>query len=259
MHEPMYDHPGVTDAMDRLTEWDVDIVPPRIEEGKAKIAGEEAIALAVARAATDDPLAGSRVVVTSGGTAEPVDPVRVLATRASGRTGRAVAKACYVAGAAVTLVHPDGDVPYADVEQTETAAEMTAAAVDAAADADALVSAAAVGDFTLEERSEKIRSGEPVTLDLEPTPKLLDTVREKFPGLPMVGFKAEAGGDDDAMAERARDLRDRVGLAFVVANDASVMGAEETRALVVDDDVDTYEGSKAGLGRRVAAELAGAL
>jgi phosphopantothenoylcysteine decarboxylase/phosphopantothenate--cysteine ligase len=112
----------------------------------------------------------------------------------------------------------------------------------------------------VERAAEKIRSGESLTLDLEPTPKLLDTVRESHPDLTMVGFKAETSGDDDAMIGRARDLCDRVGLAFVVANDATVMGADETRALFVfDRRTETYVGSKAGLGGRVADALAAAM
>ncbi len=125
MHEPMYDHPGVLDAIDRVESWGVDFVDPRIEEGKAKIATEEAIVTATARAADDRPLADEHVVVTAGATTESVDPVRTLSNRSSGRTGRAVARACYARGADVTLVHDGPDVPYATVEQVESAAEMT--------------------------------------------------------------------------------------------------------------------------------------
>jgi len=263
MHEPMYDHPGVLDAIDRVASWGVDFVDPRIEEGKAKIASEDAIVTAVARATTPDPLAGRHVVVTSGATTESVDPVRTLSNRASGRTGRAVARACHVSGADVTLVHDGPDVPYADVRPVESAAAMidvvsAAVAGDGDGDpADALVSAAAISDFTVARAADKIRSGEAITLELEPTPKLLDTVRADHPDLPMVGFKAETSGDDAAMIERARTLRDRVDLAFVVANDASVMGDDDTRVLVVDgDEVDRFRGSKTGLGRRVADRLA---
>ncbi|MEF8856726.1 MAG: bifunctional phosphopantothenoylcysteine decarboxylase/phosphopantothenate--cysteine ligase CoaBC [Haloplanus sp.] len=264
MHEPMYDHPGVLDAIDRVESWGVDFVDPRLEEGKAKIASEEAIVTATARATTPSTLTDRHVVVTSGATTESIDPIRTLSNRASGRTGRAVARACYVRGAAVTLVHDGPDVPYADVRRVESATEMVDAvrtAVDGeGTPADALVSAAAIGDFTVETAPEKIRSGDPVTLELEPTPKLLDTIREARPDLTMIGFKAETSGDDDTMIERARRLRDRVGLAFVVANDASVMGDDETRALFVHDgEVASYAGSKAGLGARVAAELAAEL
>ncbi len=151
-------------------------------------------------------------------------------------------------------------MPYADVVDVESAAEMTAAAVEACADADALISAAAIADYTVEPSEGKIRSGEAsLTLELTPTPKLLDAVRDEYPALPLVGFKAEPGGDDEALAAKARETLERVDLAFVVANDAGVMGAEDTRALVVHREgagFDAYTGSKLGLGLRVADELA---
>jgi len=271
MHEPMYDHPGVLEAIERVESWGVSFVDPRIEEGKAKIATVDAVALGTARAAGERPLSDRHVVVTAGATAESIDPVRTLTNRASGRTGRAVARACYVRGADVTLVHgtggsgwrPVGDAldgpadPYATVERVGSAAEMLAATREAVSDADTLVSTAAIGDYTVESRDEKIRSGQSeLTLDLSPTPKLLDEVREDHPDLTVVGFKTETSGDDDAMVEQARALRDRVGAAFVVANDASVMGAADTRALLVDEAVATFEGTKAGLGAAVADRLA---
>ncbi|WP_129115178.1 bifunctional phosphopantothenoylcysteine decarboxylase/phosphopantothenate--cysteine ligase CoaBC [Halegenticoccus tardaugens] len=256
MHEPMYDHPGVLDAIERVESWGVAFVPPRIEEGKAKIATEEAIVTAVARATAERTLAGKRVVVTAGATSERIDPVRVLTNRASGMTGRAVARACHVRGADVTLVHDGPDVHYAETMRVESAAGMLAACEEACEGADALVSAAAVSDFTVDPAAEKIRSGEPLTLDLEPTPKLIDEMRGAYPDLVVVGFKAETSGDDDAMVSEARRIMDRAGLAFVVANDASVMGKAETRALVVRADaVDEFGGDKDALGDRVAAEL----
>ncbi|MDQ2071412.1 bifunctional phosphopantothenoylcysteine decarboxylase/phosphopantothenate--cysteine ligase CoaBC [Haloarcula sp. H-GB4] len=257
MHEPMYDHPGVLDAIDRVESWGVEFVDPRIEEGKAKIATEEAIVTATARAAGDRPLADKHVVVTAGATTESVDPVRTLSNRSSGRTGRAVARACYVRGADVTLVHDGPDVPYATVERVESAAEMTEATRRVADSADALVSAAAISDYTVEQAPEKIKSGRAeLALTLEPTPKLIDTVRADHPDLPIVGFKVETEGDDETLVERAREIRERTGLAFVVANDASVMGDDETRALLVGADAATeYVGEKQGLGARVAAEL----
>ena len=263
MHEPMYDHPGVLDALDRIESWGVDVVDPRLEEGKAKIATEEAIVTAVARATAEETLAGKHVVVTAGATAEAVDPVRILTNRASGKTGRAVARACHVRGADVTLVHDGGDVHYADTVTVESAAEMHDAVLaavggrDGDTAADALVSAAAISDYTVEAAAEKLRSGEPRSLDFDPTPKLLDRVREAHPDLTVVGFKTETSGDDDAMIDAARGLRDRVDCAFVVANDASVMGDDDTRTLFVDRDTATaFAGSKTALGGEVADRLA---
>ncbi len=256
MHEPMYDHPGVIEALDRLESWGVTFADPRIEEGKAKIAANDTIALETARAATPSPLEGCHVAVTAGATSEAVDPVRVLTNRASGRTGREVARACYVRGADVTLLHDGGDVPYAAVRGVESAADLLAAALDVAPDADALVSAAAVGDFTVATSDEKIRSGEERTLSLTPTKKVLDEVRAVHPDLPLVGFKLETTESDEALTAAARTTLERVDLAFVVANDASAMGGDQTRALIVDRESATeYAGDKAGLGAAVATRL----
>ena len=237
MHEPMYDHPGVLESLDRLEEWGVSFVDPRVEEGKAKIATEADIVTETARAAGPDPLDGRHVVVTSGATTERIDPVRVLTNRSSGRTGRAVARACYAHGADVTLVHDGPDVSYATVERVE--------------------SAAAIGDYTVAESDGKLRSGQELTLELQPTPKLIDTVREEHPDLTVVGFKLETAGDDEALVARARRTLERAGLAFVVGNDATVLGSEETRTLFVRESGTTeFVGSKDELGLRIAAELA---
>ncbi|MDG5759256.1 bifunctional phosphopantothenoylcysteine decarboxylase/phosphopantothenate--cysteine ligase CoaBC [Natronococcus sp. A-GB1] len=274
MHEPMYDHPGVLEAIETVEHWGVEFVDPRLEEGKAKIASEEAIVAGVARTVGGRPLEGRHVVVTSGATSETIDPVRVLTNRSSGKTGRAVARACAVRGADVTLVHgvvgPHSleagggseweSIPGVEVERVESAAEMLDATREGCEDADALVSVAAIGDYTLESSSEKIRSGQELSLELEPTPKLIDEIRETHPDLPIVGFKTETSGDDEAMIDRARETLERATLEFVVANDASVMGSDRTRALLVrGEETSSYTGSKTGLSLEVADSLAAVL
>jgi len=260
MHAPMADHPGVVDAMDRLESWGVPIVDPELAEGKAKLAAEAALVVETARAVDDGRLDGVSVAVTSGATTEPIDPLRTLTNRSSGKTGRAVARACYVQGADVTLLHNGGPVPYADVRSIETAAELVEAASDAADGADALISAAAIADYRVDDPAEeKIRSGQELSIDLTPAPKLLDAVRDAHPDLPLVGFKAETTGDD-AMTASARELLDRVDCAFVMANDASVMGEDRTETLfVTPDEVTRFAGSKADLGFAVAERLANVL
>jgi phosphopantothenoylcysteine decarboxylase/phosphopantothenate--cysteine ligase len=266
MHEPMYDHPGVLEAIERLESWGLSFADPVIAEGKAKMASDEAISAAVARAAGDRPLSGRHVVVTAGATSEAIDPVRVLTSRASGRTGRAVARACYARGASVTLVHGhlagrDAiDVPWATLERVEGTDELRDRTLSLVEHADAFVSAAAIGDYTVETSPTKLSSGEPRSIELEPAPKVLDAVRESCPDLPIVGFKTEAGIDEDGLIEAARSLRSRVDAAFVVANDAAVMGEAETRAtLVTAEATDSYSGEKAGLGGTVAERLAAVL
>jgi phosphopantothenoylcysteine decarboxylase/phosphopantothenate--cysteine ligase len=164
-------------------------------------------------------------------------------------------------GADVTLVHAGiGDPPETPGVETigvESTADLLAATLEAAGGADALVASAAVGDFTVETRDKKIRSGEPVTLNFRPTPKVITEVREAHPDLTVVGFKLEPGADDEAMVAEARALMDRTGLTIVVANDARALGGAETRALLVrpEGEPEVVEGSKADLGARVADAL----
>ncbi|MFP4627824.1 MAG: bifunctional phosphopantothenoylcysteine decarboxylase/phosphopantothenate--cysteine ligase CoaBC [Halobacteriales archaeon] len=262
MHEPMYDHPTVAENLERLqSRHEAVVVPPRLEEGKAKIAAAEAIALGVARAVRSAPLAGRHVAVSAGATAEAIDPIRVITTRASGRTGRAVAKGLYALGAEVTLLQADGDErAYAEVVPVETAEAMREAAVDLADEVDAYVAAAAVSDFVPTPREEKIPSGAPLELTFEPTAKVIGAVRDVAPSLPIVGFKAETAAADEALVDSARELLAANDLAFVVANDASVMGAVDTRVLVVDrDDTEELAGSKRAVGLAVAERLAAEL
>jgi phosphopantothenoylcysteine decarboxylase/phosphopantothenate--cysteine ligase len=164
------------------------------------------------------------------------------------------------------LIHGDvlGDRPdthYAKTTWIESVTQLQEATFAAVPEADALISAAAISDYTVEAASEKIRSGEEeLSLTLTPTPKLVDAVREQYPELTLVGFKAETGGDDAALVERARSLRERIDAGLVAANDASVMGADRTRALLVDaGSYDSYEGEKPGLGLAVADRVASAL
>ncbi len=263
MHAPMADHPRVEANLDTLSDdLGATIVPPIIEEGKAKLASDDAIALAVARAAGERPLSGHRIGVTSGTTAEALDPVRILTTRASGRTGRAVARALYVRGAEVVLLHNDDvNVPYAEVRPVETASDLAAAAVDAVDEGlDAFIAAAAVTDFSPDRREEKIRSGESISVEFHPTPKVLARVRKADATLPIIGFKAETNADDESLVSRAREHLDRYDLAFVVANDAAVMGESDSRVFFVTEEAaEPVAGSKDAVGDAVAERVTAVL
>ncbi len=263
MHEPMYDHPGVVENLERLrSRYDVTIVDPRLEEGKAKIAEDEAIVIDTARATGDRPLEGRRIAVTSGPTHEMIDPVRMISTRASGRTGQAVAKALYIRGAEVELIRAEGDsVTYATVHQARSASDMEVIALDLIEDGiDAYVSAAAIGDYSVEPTSQKLPSGETRTLDLSSTPKVIRSVREAAPSLPIVGFKAESTEDDTSLEAAGRELLEAHQLTFVVANHVSVMGADEARILVLDESsTESFEGSKDEVADTIADRIADSL
>ena len=107
MHESMYRHPAVNENIKKLESWGITIIPPRLEEQRAKIAGIEEIVNYTMRGAGEGTLRGKCVLVTSGACREPVDDVRVLTTRATGAMGRAVALEAFRLGADVTVVHRD--------------------------------------------------------------------------------------------------------------------------------------------------------
>jgi phosphopantothenoylcysteine decarboxylase/phosphopantothenate--cysteine ligase len=221
MHHSMYRHPATGHHIALLKEWGITVIGPRIEEGKAKIAKTGDIILHCERALLGRPLAGKRVLVTSGSCREPVDDVRVLTTRSSGEMGREIALQAFRLGAEVTVVHRD-TFPCVRNVFSETAADMQDAVHRNLREirADIFLSAAAISDFAPVRHTGKIRSGKPVMLSLEPLPKLIGEVLSRYHPV-TVAFKL--GWDEEAAAQ---EMLDR-GAALVVMNTPSAMGAEE--------------------------------
>ena len=175
-------------------------------------------------------LAGRSIVVSAGGTAEPIDPVRFIGNRSTGRMGVAIAEAALARGATVTIVAGRVEVPLpeaASVVHAETTAAMRAAVLDAVIDrrADVLVMAAAVADFRPRQVADtKLVRGGSLTLELEPTEDILAEVGaragEVTPRPVIVGFAAETGSLD-----RAPDKLRRKGADLLVANDVAEAGS----------------------------------
>jgi phosphopantothenoylcysteine decarboxylase/phosphopantothenate--cysteine ligase len=177
-------------------------------------------------------LDGRSVVISAGGTAEPIDPVRFIGNRSSGKMGIAVAEAAVERGARVTLVVGNVSVPLpasdsSTVVRAETTAAMGDAVRDAMTGADALIMAAAVADFRPRHSvASKLTRDQGLTLDLEPTEDILASIAAGLAGTPpgrrpvLVGFAAETGSLDRA-AEKLR----RKGVDYLVANDVSEPGS----------------------------------
>jgi phosphopantothenoylcysteine decarboxylase/phosphopantothenate--cysteine ligase len=194
---------------------------------------------------TGGPLHGRSVVVTAGGTQEPLDPVRVLANRSSGKQGFALAQAALDRGAGVVLISGPSALPTpvgAERLDVQSAAEMQQATLKAAHTADVLIMAAAVSDFRPGSASaQKIkRGGDALSLTLEPTDDILRAVaaaRSKI-GRPavMVGFAAES---QNLLANASAKLRAK-GLSFIVANDITApeagFGVDTNRVTLIDSD-----------------------
>jgi len=216
------------------------------------------------------PLAGRRVLVTSGPTHEPIDPVRYLANRSSGRQGHAIAAAAAQAGATVTLVAGPVAIPDpagVTVVRVETAREMLAA-VAAALPADIAIFAAAVADWRPEteagsKKLKKAGSG-PAPLTLVENPDILATVSRMEAGRPplVVGFAAET----DTVLDHARAKIARKGCDLIVANDVSaaggVMGGTDNTVHLIHRDGAQETWPRLGkdeVARRLVAHLAGML
>lgn len=210
------------------------------EYGPGRMSEPLAIVAAVEAALKDGPLKGKHILVTSGPTHEPIDPVRYIANRSSGAQGTAVARALSALGAEVSFVTGPADVaPPEGVEviKVQTAAEMLEA-VQKALPADAAVFAAAVADWRMAEASgSKIKKGPGGTpsLTFAENPDILATVSQMGKGRPglVVGFAAET----DDVLDNAQAKLQRKGCDWIVANDVSpetgIMGGSENAVTVI--------------------------
>ena len=232
MHTEMWEHPAVQDNITLLRRRGVIIVEPEHgrlaggDVGQGRLASTENIVSAVEAALnTARDLAGVKVVVTAGGTREPIDAVRVIANRSSGKQGHALAEEAMRRGAEVTLITTaDISTPSGiAVVRLETAAQMHEAVSSAAASADVVIMAAAVADFRpvpVSTGKWKKRDGAPM-VTLEPTVDILaDIASSKRPTQVLVGFAAET---DDIVANAQAKLESKR-LDLLVANDVSAPG-----------------------------------
>ena len=237
METHMWANPATQANVETLRDRGATIVEPESGElasgvsGQGRLASLESIAAAIEDAlTTSSALAGKRVVVTAGPTLEPIDPVRVISNRSSGKMGYAIAAAAQRAGADVRLISgPVALRPPAGVRivHIETAAELRDAVLAALPGAQAVVMAAAVADYRpaapAHQKLKKREQGDDATLTLVKNPDVLQAiVAKRDPGTLVVGFKAETG---DAVAEASRMLREK-GLDLVVANDVTARGSE---------------------------------
>ena len=221
MHESMYRHPAVKKNLATLESFGIVIVPPKMEEERAKIADIETICLYAERALAPQSLSGKRVLISSGACREKVDSVRVLTTRSSGVMGRELALEAFRRGAEVTVVSNTslyGNVPCVKNIPVVSAADMAEAVLSLADSTDIYVSAAAISDFVPEAADEKIPSGKPVTLTLSPAPKLINRLLGR--GISVIGFKI--GEDADSAAQK---LLQETDIAAVAANRPETMGS----------------------------------
>ncbi|MGD9793116.1 MAG: bifunctional phosphopantothenoylcysteine decarboxylase/phosphopantothenate--cysteine ligase CoaBC [Acidimicrobiia bacterium] len=243
MHTEMWEHPAVQENLATLRRRGVTVLEPESgrlaggDVGHGRLAAPERIVAAIDGLFIERDLVGKRILVSAGGTREPIDAVRVITNRSSGKQGTAVAEEAFARGASVTLVTTMAlpVSPGIEVVRVDTAAEMADAVLSRSDHLDVIIMAAAVADFRpADPRAGKIKkeAGAPQIV-LEPTVDILATLGgKKRPGQVLVGFAAET---DDLRAHAAAKLA-RKNLDFIVANDVSAanVGFEhETNAVTI--------------------------
>ncbi|EDM70513.1 phosphopantothenoylcysteine synthase/decarboxylase [Roseobacter sp. AzwK-3b] len=274
MNVRMWQHPATQRNIATLQADGIGFVGPEHgdmacgEHGPGRMSEPLEIVAAVDRALMAGPLAGKRVLVTSGPTHEPIDPVRYIANRSSGAQGTAIARAVAALGAHVVFVTGPADVPPpegVEVVRVRTAREMLQA-VETALPADAAIFAAAVADWHVTGASaskiKKTKGGLP-SLQFAENPDILATVSAMKAGRPglVVGFAAET---DDVIAH-ATAKRERKGCDWIVANDVSestgIMGGTENDITLITQDgaEDWPRMSKTDVAARLADRIAQAL
>ncbi len=230
MHTEMFEQPANQRNLETLSGFGYTIIDPEVgalaggDEGPGRLADPDLIADAVFELFPSRDMAGLRVLVTAGGTREPIDPVRYIGNRSSGKMGNALVEVAMERGAEVLLITtalPPGS-RIQELVYVETADEMAEAVWARAPDVDVVVLTAAVADFKpLHTDSSKIRRSEGLPqIELTPTPDILKGVAEMTPRPLLIGFAAETGSLDFA-TEKAREKA----VDLLVANDVTREGS----------------------------------
>jgi phosphopantothenoylcysteine decarboxylase / phosphopantothenate---cysteine ligase len=278
MHTEMWEHPATQANVALLRERGVVVLEPAAgrltgaDSGTGRLPEPEALFAAcravLERAGLGEPttdLAGRTVVVSAGGTREPLDPVRYLGNRSSGKQGYALAETAAARGARVVLVSTSAlpDPAGAEVVRVETAEQLRTAVLGAAEEADVVVMAAAVADFrpatTSEHKIKKADDGGAPAIELVRNPDVLAELAgsRRRPGQVVVGFAAETGDAAGSVLDHGRAKLARKGCDLLVVNEVGAgrtFGLDTTSAVILDRDggeQDVPEGSKHALAHAV--------
>jgi phosphopantothenoylcysteine decarboxylase/phosphopantothenate--cysteine ligase len=281
MHTEMWEHPATRANVATLRERGALVLEPAVgrltgaDSGRGRLPDPDdifAVCLDVlARGIGAADLAGRTVVVSAGGTREPLDPVRFLGNRSSGRQGVALARAAAARGAEVTLVAANVSLPDpagVKVVRVETTEQLRDAVVSAAVSADAVVMAAAPADFRplspTETKIKKAHDGSVPSLELMQTPDVLAELSHPRlrAGQVVVGFAAETGDETGTVLDLGRAKLARKGCDLLVVNDVrggAVFGSDVNQAVILAADgaqVDVPAGPKTALAHAIWDEVA---
>jgi phosphopantothenoylcysteine decarboxylase/phosphopantothenate--cysteine ligase len=238
MHESMMKNKAVLENIQKLVNMGIEIVQPKIEEGKAKFPDLETICLHVERELYSKELKGKKVIVTSGPTYEQLDPIRFISNKSSGKMGKEIALEMWRRGAEVTLITSKSTnlrLPmFREIRVWSVKDMLKAVLYEIEKGCDIFVSSAAASDFIVDMEAKKIKTTPSIELKLREAPKIIKEVRKIYKGH-IIGFKAETGVTDGELLKIAGEKLEEDALNMVVANDVleKGMGTEDTRVLIL--------------------------
>ncbi len=281
MHTEMWQHPATVANVALLVKRGAHIVGPASgqltgsDSGPGRMAEPDEIVAAALRIGEDPvvgphDLAGRRILVTAGGTREPLDPVRFIGNRSSGKQGVALAQAAAARGAEVTLIVANIDdgvlasdgIAGVEVVHVSTTAELQEAALLAAGQADVVIMAAAVADYrpdaVADAKIKKEKQGDTLDLHLVKNPDILkELTAARRTGQVIIGFAAETETDREALLALGRSKAERKGVDYLVVNTvgwSEGFATDHNAIIVLDapgDIVAEAEGSKASVAHRI--------
>lgn len=255
MHISLYDQSIIDENMRKLSKLGVDIVKPRIMEHKAKMANIDQIVSSVIRTLGPGDMSNKKVIVIAGSTEEPIDDVRVLTNRSSGRTGIELALDAYERGAKVELWmgRTSRDLPrFIKTKRFSSSSEL----VDMVRKmkSDICIVPAAISDYIPKKTKGKISSSKrSMSVDLTRAPKIIEEIRRSNKKMKLIAFKLESNVSKKVLVSKAKERMSGAKLDFIVANDIERVKPDSNEVVMVDKKGKTKEikGTKAQIAHEI--------
>jgi phosphopantothenoylcysteine decarboxylase/phosphopantothenate--cysteine ligase len=257
MHGSMIKHTIIQENIEKLRSIGVDLIAPREEENKAKIATTDMIVTSVIRRLHKNDLEELKVLIISGSTVEHIDDMRVITNNGTGMTGYFLAYESYIRGGEVTLmIGSHNKVPqfYWKLEEFSTTDNLSKNLASLDENYDIIIVCAAISDFAPAKAKGKISSKKKeISLDLKPTPKVLELLRKTHKKAFIVGYKAESGVPKKQLIDKAYKRMKELKIDAIVANDLKNVSELSNRVVFIDKKKRTkdYSGRKSELATGV--------
>lgn len=252
MHGMMMENPAVSQNLERLRSWGVNVIGPHLGGGRARVASVSEVAAWAIRLLSHDDLVGKRILVIGGRSEEPLDSMRLITNRSTGMMAVALAERSFERGATVELWMGGCSVPLPDYIPIRRYASVNdlIGMLDSI-DHDIVIVPAALADFTPDHMVQgKIPSDRGFEMRMNPVPKVLPMIRQKCDHV--IGYKAESGLSRNELVKKARARLEQFDLSAVIANDIDSAGkTSASMLLVTSDSVTDISGTKPAISEQI--------